>query len=79
MVHFRRLSFVSCLCGPPRQRERAKQLGVALTEIADSLQVFMGAQYINDFDFNARSYRVYAQADRQLYRAKAQGRNRVCG
>ena len=47
-------------------RERAKQLGVALTEIADSLQVFMGAQYINDFDFNARSYRVYAQADRQF-------------
>jgi diguanylate cyclase (GGDEF)-like protein len=22
---------------------------------------------------------LYAQADRQLYRAKAQGRNRVCG
>ena len=50
-------------------RDRAKQLGVALTEIADTLQVFMGAQYINDFDFNARSYRVYAQADRQFRHA----------
>lgn len=49
-------------------RERAKQLGVALTEIGDALQVFMGAQYVNDFDFNARSYRVYAQAD-QKFRA----------
>ena len=47
-------------------REKAKSLGISLSEIADTLQVFMGSQYVNDFDFNARSYRVYAQADRQF-------------
>jgi HAE1 family hydrophobic/amphiphilic exporter-1 len=31
--------------------------------------VYMGSVYVNDFDFNNRSYRVYAQADSQ-YRSK---------
>lgn len=52
-------------------REKAKAVGVPLTEIADALEVFMGSSYINDFDFNARSYRVYAQAG-QNFRAKPQ-------
>ena len=26
----------------------------------------MGSAYINDFDFNNRSYRVYVQADKQF-------------
>jgi hydrophobic/amphiphilic exporter-1 (mainly G- bacteria), HAE1 family len=33
--------------------------------------VYMGSQYVNDFDFNNRSYRVYVQAD-QPFRMKAQ-------
>jgi len=44
-------------------RERAKSLGLPLDEITRTLQVFMGSQYVNDFDFNNRSYRVYVQAD----------------
>ena len=28
----------------------------------------MGSQYVNDFDFNNRSYRVYVQADQQFRR-----------
>jgi hydrophobic/amphiphilic exporter-1 (mainly G- bacteria), HAE1 family len=28
--------------------------------------VFMGSEYVNDFDFNNRTYRVYVQADRQF-------------
>ena len=31
----------------------------------------MGSAYVNDFDFNNRSYRVYVQADKQ-FRARAQ-------
>ncbi|HSA91618.1 MAG TPA: multidrug efflux RND transporter permease subunit [Terriglobales bacterium] len=47
-------------------RERAKSLGVPFTEITSALQVYMGSQYVNDFDFNNRSYRVYVQADKQF-------------
>jgi HAE1 family hydrophobic/amphiphilic exporter-1 len=47
-------------------RERAKSLGVPFTEITSALQVYMGSQYVNDFDFNHRSYRVYVQADKQF-------------
>ena len=37
-------------------RERAKSLGLSLSSITDALQVFMGSVYVNDFDFNNRSY-----------------------
>src|SRR6202035_5894848 len=47
-------------------RERAKALGVSLNQITDALQVYMGSAYVNDFDFNNRSYRVYVQADKQF-------------
>jgi HAE1 family hydrophobic/amphiphilic exporter-1 len=52
-------------------REKAKSLHVPLQQITDTLGVYMGSAYVNDFDFNNRSYRVYIQADKQ-YRAKAQ-------
>src|ERR1700731_3109893 len=51
-------------------REKAKSLQVPLTQITDALQVYMGSVYVNDFDFNNRSYRVYIQADGR-FRAKA--------
>jgi HAE1 family hydrophobic/amphiphilic exporter-1 len=51
-------------------REKAKSLQVPLNQITDALQVFMGSVYVNDFDFNNRSYRVYVQADQQ-YRSRA--------
>ncbi|HEX7124247.1 MAG TPA: multidrug efflux RND transporter permease subunit [Thermodesulfobacteriota bacterium] len=47
-------------------REKAKALGVPLSDIAATLQVYMGSQHVNDFEFNNRSYRVYVQADRQF-------------
>jgi HAE1 family hydrophobic/amphiphilic exporter-1 len=43
-------------------REKAKSLQVPLSQITDTLQVYMGSVYVNDFDFNNRSYRVYIQA-----------------
>ena len=52
-------------------REKAKSLHVPLSQITDTLGVYMGSAYVNDFDFNARSYRVYVQADKE-FRSKAQ-------
>lgn len=52
-------------------REKAKSLHVPLQQITDTLGVYMGSAYVNDFDFNNRSYRVYIQADKQ-FRAQAQ-------
>jgi HAE1 family hydrophobic/amphiphilic exporter-1 len=44
-------------------REKAKALDVPLEEVTQTLQVYVGSAYVNDFDFNNRSYRVYVQAD----------------
>jgi HAE1 family hydrophobic/amphiphilic exporter-1 len=44
-------------------REKAKTMNVSLDQISSTLGVFMGSAYVNDFDFNNRSYRVYVQAD----------------
>jgi HAE1 family hydrophobic/amphiphilic exporter-1 len=52
-------------------REKAKSLHVPLSQITDTLGVYMGSSYINDFDFNNRSYRVYVQADKS-YRSHPQ-------
>ncbi len=49
-------------------RDRAKQLGVKITDLFDTLQVFVGSKYINDFTFENRSYSVYVQGDKE-YRA----------
>lgn len=51
-------------------REKAKAMDVPLSQITDTLQVFMGSSYVNDFDFNNRSYRVYVQADQGFRRTQ---------
>jgi len=51
-------------------REKAKSLQIPFSQVTDALQVFMGSVYVNDFDFNNRSYRVYLQAD-QRFRSEA--------
>jgi HAE1 family hydrophobic/amphiphilic exporter-1 len=50
-------------------RAKTKSLGVPISEVTNALGVYMGSEYINDFDFNNRSYRVYIQAD-QPFRMK---------
>jgi HAE1 family hydrophobic/amphiphilic exporter-1 len=52
-------------------REKAKTMGVSFSQITSALNTFMGSSYVNDFDFNNRSYRVYVQADAP-YRRNAQ-------
>jgi HAE1 family hydrophobic/amphiphilic exporter-1 len=51
-------------------REKAKSLLVPLSQVTNALQVYMGSVYVNDFDFNNRSYRVYIQAEGR-FRSKA--------
>jgi len=51
-------------------REKAKAMNIPLSQITDTLSVFMGSQYVNDFDFNNRTYRVFVQAD-QAFRMTA--------
>ena len=47
-------------------RDRARSLDLPISAINGTLGVFLGSQYVNDFDFNNRAYRVYVQADRQF-------------
>ncbi|HEX7796589.1 MAG TPA: multidrug efflux RND transporter permease subunit [Vicinamibacterales bacterium] len=47
-------------------RERAKSLGISVRDVTGTMQVLLGSSYVNDFDFNNRSYRVYVQADQQF-------------
>src|SRR5262249_2030072 len=51
-------------------REKSKSLQIPFSQMTDALQVYMGSVYVNDFDFNNRSYRVYVQAD-QKFRSEA--------
>jgi hydrophobe/amphiphile efflux-1 (HAE1) family protein len=44
-------------------RERAKTLGIPLSDIFGSLQTFFGGSYINDFNLFGRTFRVTAQAE----------------
>jgi HAE1 family hydrophobic/amphiphilic exporter-1 len=44
-------------------RERAKELNVPLTDVFQTLQIYLGSAYVNDFTFSNRAYRVYVQAD----------------
>jgi hydrophobic/amphiphilic exporter-1 (mainly G- bacteria), HAE1 family len=43
-------------------RVKAKALGVPVSQISSALSVYMGSAYVNDFNYNNRSYRVYVQA-----------------
>jgi len=47
-------------------REKAKVHGVAINEIFETLQVYMGSVYVNDVNFFGRTYQVNIQADQQF-------------
>lgn len=44
-------------------RMQAKAQGVRLDDLFGTLQLYLGSQYINDFNLFGRTYRVMAQAD----------------
>jgi len=43
-------------------RDKAKQLGVNLTDVFNTMQIFLGSLYINDFNLFGRTFRVVVQA-----------------
>jgi gold/copper resistance efflux pump len=64
-------------------RAKAKMQGVALGDLYETLQVYLGSVYVNDFNFLGRTYQVNLQADapfrqdldaiRRLYTRNASG------
>jgi multidrug efflux pump len=52
-------------------RTRARQLGVAVTDVFDTMSTYLGSAYVNDFNKFGRTYTVRVQADAP-YRARAE-------
>ena len=50
-------------------RAKAEQLGVSVTDVFQTLQIYLGSLYVNDFNAFGRTYSVRVQADAQ-FRAK---------
>jgi hydrophobe/amphiphile efflux-1 (HAE1) family protein len=44
-------------------REKAEKVGLTPTDVFATLQVYLGSQYVNDFNYLGRTYEVIAQAD----------------
>ena len=44
-------------------RTKAEQLGVPISKVFETLSVYMGSAFVNDFNILGRTYRVTAQAD----------------
>ncbi len=47
-------------------RTKAQQLGVSAQDVFDTMQIYLGSYYINDFNRFGRTYEVIAQADKQF-------------
>src|SRR6516165_5022543 len=45
-------------------RTKAEQLGVNIQDIFDTIQIYLGSYYINDFNRFGRTYEVIAEADK---------------
>lgn len=52
-------------------RAKARQLNVPLTDIFETLQIYLGSVYVNDFNKFGRTYSVRVQAD-AAFRAQAE-------
>lgn len=50
-------------------RVKAQQLGVSVTDVFETLQIYLGSLYVNDFNAFGRTYSVRVQAD-AAFRAK---------
>ncbi|MDE5643210.1 MAG: multidrug efflux RND transporter permease subunit [Muribaculaceae bacterium] len=55
-------------------RDRAKMLGIPVSDIFSTMKAFTGSIYVNDFNMFNRIYRVYIQADAE-YRANRDNLN----
>jgi multidrug efflux pump len=44
-------------------RTKARQLGIPITDVFDTMQIYLGSLYVNDFNRFGRTYSVRVQAD----------------
>ncbi len=47
-------------------RTKAAQLGIPINDVFQTMQIYLGSLYINDFNKFGRTYQVVAQADKQF-------------
>ncbi|MBV8414290.1 MAG: efflux RND transporter permease subunit, partial [Verrucomicrobia bacterium] len=47
-------------------REKAEKVGLTPNDVFSTLQLYLGSQYVNDFNYLGRTYEVLAQADEQF-------------
>ncbi len=52
-------------------RTKAKQMGVSLTDVYETMQTYLGSLYVNDFNRFGRTFQVIVQADAP-YRGRAE-------
>ena len=52
-------------------RLKAEKVGLTPTDVFNTLQVYLGSQYVNDFNFLGRTYEVIAQADGRFRRDRS--------
>jgi hydrophobe/amphiphile efflux-1 (HAE1) family protein len=52
-------------------RTKAKQMGVNLSDVYETMQTYLGSLYVNDFNRFGKTYQVVVQADAE-FRGKAQ-------
>ncbi|NDF13105.1 MAG: multidrug efflux RND transporter permease subunit [Proteobacteria bacterium] len=52
-------------------RTKAQQLGVNVKDVFDTMQIYLGSLYVNDFNKFGRTYQVVVQADKE-YRSNPQ-------
>ncbi|MFC7339429.1 efflux RND transporter permease subunit [Haloferula chungangensis] len=57
-------------------REQVKRTGTSMTAVFDTLQIYLGSAYVNDFTLFGRVFKVTAQADSQ-FRAEPDDINKL--
>jgi len=50
-------------------RSKAEKVGLMPTDVFSTMQLYIGSQYVNDFNFMGRTYPVYVQGDQQFRRS----------
>src|SRR6516225_6065821 len=47
-------------------REKAEKVGLSTSDVFPTLELYMGSQYVNDFNLLGRTYPVFVQGDQQF-------------
>ena len=59
-------------------RTKAKLLGLSLPDVFNTLQIYLGSLYVNDFNLFGRTFRVTMQADKDARASPPTSRSSTC-